>query len=231
MMSRLERGEHSEDIATVRGVSIRTAYKWRRRYRAEGVASLRDRSSRPRASPNKTPDDVEAAVIALRRQRRIHHRIAAETGVSRTSVGRILVRHGPNRWRDLEPAAPARRYERARPGEMIHLDIKKLGRFNTVGPRKRPGLGWEFVHVCIGDYSKIGRATAPGRSRKPAPHWARATSSPNPTRQRPTERPSVSSNRPCANGLMPGRIETPSRGPGNCRAGCAITIGIARMPG
>jgi transposase InsO family protein len=167
MMSRLERGEHPEDIATAMGVSIRTVYKWRRRYRAEGVAGLQDRSSRPHASPNKTPDDVEAAVIALRKQRRIYHRIAAETGVSRTSVGRILVRHGLNRWRDLEPAEPVRRYERDRPGEMIHLDIKKLGRFDKVGhritgdrtgTRKRPGIGWEFVHVCIDDHSRLGRA-------------------------------------------------------------------------
>jgi transposase InsO family protein len=167
MMPRLERGEHPEDIATAMGVSIRTVYKWRRRYRAEGVAGLQDRSSRPHASPNKTPDDVEAAVIALRKQRRIYHRIAAETGVSRTSVGRILVRHGLNRWRDLEPAEPVRRYERDRPGEMIHLDIKKLGRFDKVGhritgdrtgTRKRPGIGWEFVHVCIDDHSRLGRA-------------------------------------------------------------------------
>jgi transposase InsO family protein len=167
MMSRLERGEHPEDIATAMGVSIRTVYKWRRRYGAEGVAGLQDRSSRPHASPNKTPDDVEAAVIALRKQRRIYHRIAAETGVSRTSVGRILVRHGLNRWRDLEPAEPVRRYERDRPGEMIHLDIKKLGRFDKVGhritgdrtgTRKRPGIGWEFVHVCIDDHSRLGRA-------------------------------------------------------------------------
>ena len=167
LISRLERGEHREDVATAMGVSTRTVYKWWRRYRDEGYAGLRDRSSRPKSSPNKTPDDIESAVIALRRERRIYHRIAAEIGISRTTVGRILVRHGLNRWRDLEPAEPVRRYERARPGEMIHLDIKKLGRFDKVGHRitgdrtghrKRPGSGWEYVHVCIDDHSRLGRA-------------------------------------------------------------------------
>ena len=167
LISRLERGEHPEDVATAMGVSASTAYKWRRRYRGEGLAGLQDRSSRPNASPNKTPHDIEAKVIALRKDRRIYHRIAAEAGVSKASVGRILTRHGLNRWRDLEPAEPVRRYERDKPGEMIHLDIKKLGRFNRVGHRitgdrhgqsSARGIGWEFVHVCIDDHSRIARA-------------------------------------------------------------------------
>jgi transposase InsO family protein len=146
------------------GVSASTVYKWRRRYRAEGLAGLLDRSSRPNASPNRTLDDVEEKVIALRKQRRIYHRIAAEVGVSKATVGRILTRHGLNRWRDLEPAEPARRYERDTPGEIIHIDIKKLGRFNQVGHRitgdrtsQRTGRnkGWEFVHVCVDDHSRI----------------------------------------------------------------------------
>jgi transposase InsO family protein len=149
------------------GVSASTVYKWRRRYRAEGLAGLLDRSSRPNASPNRTPDDVEAKVIALRKERRIYHRIVAEVGVSRATVGRILTRHGLNRWRDLEPAEPVRRYERDRPGEMIHIDIKKLGRFNKVGHRitkdrtgqsNSRGIGWEFVHVCVDDHSRLGFA-------------------------------------------------------------------------
>ncbi len=81
LISRLERGEHPLDVATAMGVSIRTLYKWRRRYRAEGISGLLDRSSRPNASPNKTPDHIEAKVIALRKDRRIYHRIAAELGV------------------------------------------------------------------------------------------------------------------------------------------------------
>ncbi len=164
LVSRLNRGEHPQDVGTAMGVSASTVYKWRRRYRAEGLAGLLDRSSRPNASPNRTLDDVEAKVIALRKQRRIYHRIATEVGVSQATVGRILARHGLNRWRDLEPAEPARRYERDKPGEIIHIDIKKLGRFNQVGHRitgdrtsQRTGRnkGWEFVHVCVDDHSRI----------------------------------------------------------------------------
>jgi len=167
LISRLERGEHPMDVATAMGVSASTVYKWWRRYRAQGVAGLRDRSSKPNASPNKTPDDIEAKVIALRKQRRIYHRIAAEAGVSKATVGRILTRHGLNRWRDLVPAEPVRRYERDKPGEMIHLDIKKLGRFNRPGHRitsdrtgqsNSRGVGWEYVHVCIDDHSRIAFA-------------------------------------------------------------------------
>lgn len=155
------------DVATSMGISVSSVYKWRRRYRAEGVDGLQDRSSRPIASPNRTPDDIEAKVIALRRERRIYHRIAAEVGVSRATVGRILTRHGLNRWRDLEPAEPVHRYERNKPGEMIHIDIKKLGRFNKTGHRitgdrhgqsNSRGIGWEFVHVCIDDHSRLGFA-------------------------------------------------------------------------
>ncbi len=167
LVSRLERGEHPGDVGTAMGVSVSTVYKWWRRYRAEGLGGLSDRSSRPNASPNKTPGEVEAKVIALRKERRIYHRIAAEAGLSRATVGRILTRHGLNRWRDLEPATPVRRYERDRPGEMIHIDIKKLGRFNRVGHRitgdrtgqsNSRGIGWEFVHVCVDDHSRLGFA-------------------------------------------------------------------------
>ena len=107
LILRLERGEHPQDVATAMCISVRTVYKWRRRYRAEGIAGLQDRSSRRHTSPDKTPDDVETTVIALRKERRIYHRIAAETGLSKSTVGRILTRHGLNRWRDLEPAAAA----------------------------------------------------------------------------------------------------------------------------
>ncbi len=95
LVSRLERGEHPQDVATAMSVSASTVYKWWRRYRAEGVAGLPDRSSRPDVSRQcNEPDGVETKVIALRRERRIYHRIAAEAGVSRATVGRILTRHG-----------------------------------------------------------------------------------------------------------------------------------------
>ncbi len=103
-------------------------------------------------------------IEALRRQRHTGKQIAAETGVSAATVSRVLKRLGLNRIRDLEPAEPIRRYERAAPGEMIHIDIKKLGRFaqighritgNRIGYSHCRGLGWEFMHVCIDDHSRV----------------------------------------------------------------------------
>jgi transposase InsO family protein len=138
--------------------------KWVERFRAEGVDGLRDRSSRPLSLPSQTAPATCAVVEALRRQRHTGKQIAAEVGVSPATVSRILRRLGLNRIRDLEPVEPVRRYERATPGEMIHIDIKKLGRFDKVGHRitgdrtgqsNSRGVGWEFVHVCIDDHSRV----------------------------------------------------------------------------
>ena len=164
LIERVERGEHPHDVACAMGVSIRTVYKWRRRFREEGLPGLQDRSSRPFNSPARTPETIEAQVIALRRQKRIYDLIADQTGLSRATVSRILMRHGLNRWRDLEPAEPVIRYEREQPGEMLHMDIKKLGKFNRVGHRitgdrhgqdSTKGPGWEFVHVSVDDHSRL----------------------------------------------------------------------------
>jgi transposase InsO family protein len=142
----------------------KTVAKWVERFRAEGVDGLRDRSSRPHSLPSQTPPATCATVEALRRQRHTAKQISAEVGVSPATVSRILRRLGLNRVRDLEPAEPVRRYERATPGEMIHIDIKKLGRFDKVGHRitgdrtgqsNSRGVGWEFVHVCIDDHSRV----------------------------------------------------------------------------
>jgi len=164
LIQRLERGERVEDVACAMGVSTSTVRKWRRRYRMEGLAGLRDRPSRPHNSPAKTPPECEAKVIELRRERRTYDRIADQTGLSRSTVGRILKRHGLNRWRDLEPAEPVVRYERDAPGELLHMDIKKLGKFSRTGHRitgdrtgqaNTRGIGWEFVHVAIDDHSRL----------------------------------------------------------------------------
>jgi transposase InsO family protein len=142
----------------------KTVAKWVDRFRADGVDGLRDRSSRPLSSPSQTAPATCAVVEALRRQRHTGQQIAAEAGVSPATVSRILRRLGLNRMRDLEPAEPVRRYEREHPGDMIHLDIKKLGRFDKVGHRitgdrtgqsNSRGVGWEFVHVCIDDHSRV----------------------------------------------------------------------------
>ena len=144
--------------------TAKTVAKWVERFRAEGVDGLRDRSSRPHSSPDQTLPATSAAIEALRRQRYTGKQIAAETGVSTATVSRVLRRLGLNRMRDLEPAEPVRRYEREHPGELIHIDIKKLGKFNRVGHRitgdrtgqsRNRGVGWEFVHVCIDDASRV----------------------------------------------------------------------------
>ncbi len=164
LIDRLARGEFPVDVASAMGVSVRTVYKWRKRYRDHGLSGLLDRSSRPSYSPARTSATLETQVISLRRRKRTYDRIADQTGLSRATVGRILVRHGLNRWRDLEPVEPVIRYERDRPGEMIHIDIKKLGKFNRVGHRitgdrhgqsNARGIGWEFVHVCVDDHSRL----------------------------------------------------------------------------
>ena len=127
LISRPEGGEHPGDVAGAMGVSVRTVCKWRQRFRNDGVRGLMDASPRPLKSPSRTPADIGARVVAVRRDKRIYEQIAAGTGLSRTTVARILMRHGLNRWRDLEPAGPVIRYERGQPGGLIHMDIRKPG--------------------------------------------------------------------------------------------------------
>lgn len=149
-------------------VSAKTVAKWVKRFREEGVDGLRDRCSRPHSLPSQIPSATCAAVETLRRQRHTGRQIATEVGISPATVSRILRRLGLNRLRDLEPAEPVRRYEREHPGELIHIDIKKLGKFNRIGHRitgdrtgqstlrsRGEGTGWEYVHVCIDDASRI----------------------------------------------------------------------------
>ena len=145
----------------------KTVAKWVERFRKEGVDGLRDRSSRPLSSPDQTPQATCDAVEVLRRQRYTGKQIAAEVGVSPATVCRVLKRRGLNKLSSLEPAEPIRRYERERPGELIHIDIKKLGRFNAIGHRitgdrrgqsNGRGVGWEYVHVCIDDHSRLAFA-------------------------------------------------------------------------
>jgi transposase InsO family protein len=146
------------------GVCPRTVRKWLDRFKAEGLAGLRDRSSRPDHLRQPTPQATVDRIEALRRQRLTGKAIAAETGVSAATVSRVLKRLGLNRLSALEPAEPPRRSQRERPGELIHIDIKKLGKFNRIGHRitgdrtgqsNSRGVGWEFVHVAIDDASRI----------------------------------------------------------------------------
>jgi transposase InsO family protein len=150
------------EAAEAAGVSPRTAYKWLDRFEAEGPAGLLDRSSKPKRTPTKVPAGWQATVLELRRLRMTGAAIASRLGIPRSTVARILTRGGLERLKKLDPVVPVRRYERSRPGELIHLDIKKLGRFRTLGHRadgvrhsKNDGIGWEFVHVCIDDYTRL----------------------------------------------------------------------------
>src|SRR5712671_4204824 len=145
----------------------KTVAKWVERFRAGGVDGLRDRSSRPLSLPSQTAAATCAAVEALRRQRYTGKQIAAEVAVAPATVSRILRRRGLNKLSALEPDEPVRRYEREHPGELIHLDIKKLGKFNQIGHRitgdrtgqsNGRGVGWEYVHVCIDDHSRVAFA-------------------------------------------------------------------------
>lgn len=152
------------------GVSRETAYRWLRRYRAEGVAGLEDRSSRPHRSPNQTPALVEDRICELRRGRRWGpHRIAYALEMSRSTVERVLRRRGLSRLDAIDRPTRriVRRYERATPGELVHVDVKKLGRIPdgggwkvhgravARGSRTGRGLGYDFFHIAIDDHSRI----------------------------------------------------------------------------
>jgi transposase InsO family protein len=165
IVRQVESGQTPEAVAEAAGVCPRTVRKWVGRYCHEGLAGLQDRSSRPHRLRQPTPQAVIEEIERLRRQRRTGKQIAAETGVSPATVSRVLRRLGLNKLSALEPAEPVRRYEREKPGELIHLDIKKLGRIGSVGHRitgrypgavnRHRGIGWEFVHVCIDDASRV----------------------------------------------------------------------------
>ena len=143
-------------------VTPKTAAKWVRRYQQEGGTGLRDRSSRPHHSPRATSSSRVVLVLELRRQHRPAYHIARTTGLSPATVSRILRRARLSRWRDLHPAPPVVRYEHPFPGDLLHLDIKGMSRFQQVvwrgdgrrrGQHKHPG--WEALHVAVDDHSRL----------------------------------------------------------------------------
>jgi transposase InsO family protein len=143
-------------------VSAKTAAKWVGRYRTLGGAGLYDRSSRPHRSPRRLPEMVVAHVIQLRRRHTPGYEIARRTAVSPASISRILRRARLSRWRDLHPAPPVVRYEHAAPGDLLHLDIKGMTRFQQVswrGDGRRRGrpqfAGWQALHVAVDDHSRM----------------------------------------------------------------------------
>jgi len=152
-------------------VSERTCSKWVDRYRAEGEAGLLDRSSAPRSIPHRTPEDRVEVIAALRRLRMTGAEIALCLGMALSTVSAVLTRIGLGKLSRLEPLEPPNRYERRRAGELVHVDVKKLGKIAGAGHRvtgqrhsqnanrraRRRGApkGWEFVHVCVDDATRL----------------------------------------------------------------------------
>jgi transposase InsO family protein len=159
----VERALTPAEAAAEAGVSAPTARKWLGRFLACGEAGLRDGSSRPKHSPREISPSKALAIVELRRRRLTHARIAQALGVSKSTVGRILARAGLSKWRDLEPSEPVVRYEHENPGDLIHIDTKKLGRIERMSHRvtgnrrdRFDGAGWEFLFVAIDDHARIG---------------------------------------------------------------------------
>jgi transposase InsO family protein len=148
------------EAAAAAGVSVRTTYKWLRRHRLGGRPALEDASSRPHRQPHRTSATTIAAIVSARHERRTAWEIATRLQLPRSTVAAILVRVKLNRLVYLAPPPVIQRYERTRPGELVHLDIKPLGRILRVGHRIHPtrrssvGAGWEYVHVAVDDYSR-----------------------------------------------------------------------------
>ena len=169
----LERGWSLAAAAEAAGVSERTAAKWVRRFRLEGAAGLRDRSSAPRRIPRRTAPERVEAIRKLRLLRLTGAEIAELLGMALSTVSRWLKRIGLGKRSRLAPPEPPNRYERARPGELVHVDVKKLGRFRRPGHRalgRGPGrrvtqttaigrgrgvVGWDFLHVCVDDATRL----------------------------------------------------------------------------
>jgi transposase InsO family protein len=166
-------GRSITQAADAAGVSERTARKWLARYRAEGEAGLSDRSSRPRQIPRLTAPERLRAVIGLRRLRMTGDEIAACLSMAPRTVSRILAREGMGRLRSLDPTEPANRYETPRPGQLVHIDVKKLGRIDRVGHRvtgtrvgQRKGAGWERVHVAVDGATRLAYCEVLGDEQK-----------------------------------------------------------------
>jgi transposase InsO family protein len=194
LCARIEAGRPVTHVAAEMGISRPTAYKWWRRWLAEGLAGLVDRSSRPHTSPRRAAAEIEAAVLRLRQELKLGPaRIGARLGVATSTVHRILVRLGLNRlaWMDRPTGRIIRRYERERPGELVHVDIKKLGRIPDGGGWKALGrqagkknnhghgasrTGFGFIHSAVDDHSRLAYSEVLGDERKEtaAAFWCRA---------------------------------------------------------
>jgi transposase InsO family protein len=175
--------------AEAAGVSERTAWKWVDRFRREGEAGLEDRSSAPRSVPGRTAPAREQLVVLLRELRFTSPEIAETLGMPVSTVGAVLTRYGLGKLPRLQPDEPTNGYERPRPGELVHIDVKKLGKIARPGHRvhgdrrtRTRGIGWEFVHVAVDDATRLAyvevladekAATAAGFLRRAIAFFAR----------------------------------------------------------
>ncbi|MYW09271.1 IS481 family transposase [Streptomyces sp. SID2563] len=200
LIERVRAGRPVAHVAEEMGISRTTAHKWVRRWRAEGDAGLHDRSSRPLTRPHRTPADVERRICELRRERKLGPaRIGPILAVPASTVHRVLTRYELNRlrWLDRPTGQVIRRYERERPGELVHVDIKKLGNIPDGGghrimPRQQananrqaatevrrggsPVIGYSFIHTAIDDHSRLGYSEVLTNERKESAvaFWQRA---------------------------------------------------------
>jgi len=156
------RGMSAADAAAAAGVSAVTARKWLGRYLIDGAEGLLDKSSKPAKSPRAIDPGVALAIVELRRKLFLQARIASYMGVSKATVSRVLRRAGLSKLSDLRPQEVVQRYEREAPGDLLHIDIKKLGRFEDVGHRitgdyrkRTRHVGWEYVFVAVDDHSRV----------------------------------------------------------------------------
>ena len=181
LCERIAAGRPAAHVAAEMGVSRTTAYRWWRRYQMEGEAGLFDRSSRPQHCPHRTPDELEEQIVGLRRDEKLGPaRIGLLLGMPASTVWRVLSRHGLNRlsWMDRPTGRVIRRYEKDTPGELIHIDIKKLGRipdgggwrmlgaeqgranssrtrrYDGSGGRKRQ-VGYSYIHAAVDDHTRL----------------------------------------------------------------------------
>jgi transposase InsO family protein len=193
MVERVDQGWTRAQIAEAAGVSVRTVSKWLACYRLEGKDGLLDHSSAPGSIPHRTPDDRVEAIAALRRLRMTAAEIAECLRMPLSTVSAILSRIGLGKRSRLEPPEPPNRYEKQRPGELVHIDIKKLGKIARPGHRvtgrvsgsghhrRAYDLGWEYVHVCVDDTTRLAyvevladekAVTAVGFLRRAVAHFA-----------------------------------------------------------
>ncbi|WP_433539829.1 IS481 family transposase [Streptosporangium sandarakinum] len=168
LIERVRSGRPVAHVAAEMGISRTTAHKWVRRWKQEGDAGLADRSSRPHKTPHRTAADVEARVCRLRQDRKLGPaRIGPILGLPSSTVHRILTRHRLNRlaFLDRPTGEVIRRYERARPGELVHVDVKKLGRIPAGGGHKvlgrqagranRSSVGFDYIHSAVDDHTRL----------------------------------------------------------------------------